>query len=164
MTEIIPLDRSKTGPAAGQTPRRRPTESSRRQVYVLFTDIDGTLSAVRVAARFALAFGGHVTVVHFRPLDFVVPLDAPTGISPAETEAFRERLSAEGCDVDITVCACRDARRALPAVIDAHSLVVVGGHRRWWPTGADRWRRRLEEDGYVVTFVNEAIEERQVNE
>lgn len=157
MTEIIPIDRPRAGRATGDTPPTPQAAPTRGRVYVVFTDIEGTLRAVRVARRLAPAFGGRVTVVHFRPLDFGAPLDAPAGISPAETEGFRARLEAEGLDVDVNVCVCRDARRALPTVIDAQSLVVVGGHRRWWPTGADRWRRILEAAGRLVVFVDEAV-------
>ena len=166
MTEIIPIDRPKAGRAVGRTIGRTPLPLSGRQVYVLFTDVEETLHAVEVACRLARAFGGRVSVVHFRPLDFGVPLEAPAGISPAETEAFRERLSAAcgEADVTVTVCVCRDARRALPTVIDAHSLVVVGGHRRWWPTRSHRWQRVLEQAGYVVAFVDDAVEERSTSE
>ena len=157
MTEIIPNGRLGTSPARGETLGPRPTAPSRRRVYVLFTDIEGTLRAVGVARRFAPAFGGHVTVVHFRPLDFAAPLDAPSGISPTETDEFRERVAAEGCEVDVEVCVCRNARRALTSVLDPHALVVVGGHHRWWPTGAERWRRRLEAAGHMVVFADEAV-------
>jgi hypothetical protein len=163
MTEIIPLTRARTGGPRGGRPAGDPATRAPRQLYVLFTDLEATLRAVRVAERLAPAFGGRVTVVHFRPVDFGAPLDAPAGISPAESEAFRERLEEAGGEVDVTVCVCRDARRALPSVIDPHSLVVVGGRHRWWPTAADRWRRMLEDDGYVVAFVNGAKEERPVD-
>lgn len=155
MTEVISIDgpRADRDVAAGS---RRAWAEPRRGLFVLFTEAESTLHAVRAARRFAPAFGGRITVVHFRPLDFAAPLDAPSGVSPAETEAFRERLAEEGDDVEVTVCVCRDARRALPSVIGAHSLVVVGGHHRWWPTGADRWRRRLEASGHLVVFVDEA--------
>ena len=157
MTEIISMDRAKRGGTGASTARPRPAAPADRRVYVLFTDVEGTLRAVRVATRFAPAFGGHVTVVHFRPLDFGAQLDAPAGISAAETETFRERLAAESGEVDVTVCVCRDARRALPSVLDPHSLVVVGGQHRWWPTGAERWRRRLEAAGHLVVFADEAV-------
>ncbi len=163
MTEIIPITRARSGRTTGEATGPGQVTPAPRRVYVVFTDIEDTLNAVTAARRFVPAFGGHLTVVHFRPLDFGAPLDAPAGISPAESEAFRERLEAEGGEVDVNVCVCRDARRALPSVIDPHSLVVVGGRHRWWPTAADRWRRMLEHEGYVVVFVNDAIEERRRN-
>lgn len=154
MTEIIPIADSRIGRSVGRRPGRQQVPSSRQRVYVLFTDLEETLGAIRVAKRLADALAGRVTVVHFRPVDFGAPIDSPSGRSPAETDAFRERLEAEGCDVDVRVCLCRDARRTLPMVFDDHSLVVVGGHHRWWPTAADRWRRTLEAAGHLVVFVD----------
>lgn len=156
MTEIIPLDRAR-GARANPDAQNRRTDS-RRAIYVVFTDIENTLRAVRLAARLAPAFGDRVVVVHFRPLDFGAPIEAPGGISPAETESFRQRLAEPGCDVEISVCVCRDARQALPSVIDAHALVLVGGRRHWWRTAAERWRRTLERAGYAVVVVTDTNE------
>ncbi len=152
MTEIIPIESARNGRAGGET-RPAPAAPSSQRVYVVFTDIEGTLNAVRVARRLVLASGGRVIVVHFRPLDFGAPLDAPAGISPVQTEEFRERLEQGGGEVDVSVCLCRDARQALPTVLGAHSLVVVGGRRHWWRTAAERWRRTLEQAGYAVVVV-----------
>jgi hypothetical protein len=154
MTKIIPLARPRTGGTTGGRPRREPAPPAQQRVYVLFTGLEETLGAIRVAKRLAAALAGRVTVVHFRQLDFGMPLEAPAGVSPAETDLFRDRLEAEDCDADVSVCLCRDARRALPTAIDQHSLVVIGGRHRWWPTPADRWRRTLEAAGHLVVFVD----------
>lgn len=160
MSQIIPIDITSSGPrgAAADAAPRPARPAGNRRVYVLFTDVEGTLRAVRAARDLVPPPDGRVTVVHLRPLDFGAPLDDPPGISPAETDAFCDRLGDEGLDgaVDVRVCVCRDARLALTSVIDPHSLVLVGGHHRWWPTGADRWRRRLETAGHLVVFVDEA--------
>ncbi len=153
MTETISIERDRGGRTRGEAAYPPQIEPVFRRVYVVFTDVEGTLRAVRAAGRLAPACGGRVTLVHFRPLDFGTPLDRPAGISPAESKTFLELLAREGCDVDVAVCVCRDARRALPSVIDRHSLVLVGGHHHWWRTGADRWRRTLEQAGYVVVVV-----------
>jgi hypothetical protein len=134
---------------------REPCHLESGDVYVLFTSPDETLRAVRVARRLARAKASGVTLVHFRPIDFGAPLEEPGGLSPVQTEDFKERLGADDSDTRIRVCLCRDARQAIPSIIPAHSLVVIGGHRRWWPTRSDRWRRTLEDRGYVVVFVND---------
>jgi hypothetical protein len=163
MAEIIPLARV----LAGATPSGRPgpdlTAEAPQQVYVLFTDLEETLRAVRVASPLARTTGGGVTVVHFRSIGFAAPLDHPTGLSPVETESFKTRLAAEDGDARARVCLCRNPRQALRSVIDRHSLIVVGGRRGWWPTPSNHWRRVLGEEGYVVVLANEAIAERQSN-
>jgi hypothetical protein len=126
-------------------------------VYVVFTTIDQTLRAVRVARRLADAMGSGVTVVHFQSVDFGAPLEDPVGISPVETDDFTSRLEAEGAPIRVRVWVCRDARRAISLALGAHALVVVGGRRRWWPTRSGRWQRRLEAQGHFVVFVDEAV-------
>jgi hypothetical protein len=134
---------------------REPCHLESGDVYVLFTSPDETLRAVRGARRLARPMGSGVTVVHFRPIDFGMPLEEPAGLSPVQTEDFKARLEAEDPDTRVRVCVCRNARQAIPSVLPAHSLIVIGGRHRWWPTRSDRWRRTLEALGYVVVFVNE---------
>jgi hypothetical protein len=127
------------------------------EVFVIFTSTDDTLRAVRVASRLAREMRSGVTIVHFRPIGFGAPLEEPPGLSPVETDAFKARLEAEACDARIRVCVCREARQAIPSVIEEHSLIVIGGRRRWWPTPSDRWRRTLEGQGYLVVLVDETL-------
>jgi hypothetical protein len=129
------------------------------EVFVIFTSTGDTLRAVRVASRLAREMRRGVTIIHFRPIGFAAPLEEPPGLSPVETDAFKARLAEEACDARIRVCVCRDARQAIPSVLPARSLVVVGGRHHWWPTRSDRWRRDLEARGYVVAFVDETAAE-----
>jgi hypothetical protein len=123
-------------------------------VYVVFTSIDGTLSAVRVAGNFAKALGVPVTLIHFRTVPYALRVDEPSGMSPVETDAFITRLRAEGLDIRVRVYLCRDGRRAIPVALKPHSLIVVAGERSWWPTRSERWRRLLEAEGHFVVFVD----------
>jgi hypothetical protein len=123
-------------------------------VYVVFTSIDGTLAAVRVAGGFAKALGVPVTVIHVRTVPYALPVDAPCGTSPVDTETFIERLRAEDLDMRVHVYLCRDERQTIPLAFKRHSLIVVAGRRRWWPTDSERWRRMLEAAGHLVVFVD----------
>jgi len=40
----------------------------------------------------------------------------------------------------------------LKAVLSQRSLVVVGGHKRWWPTPEKRLARKLRRAGHEVIF------------
>ena len=126
-------------------------------VYVMYTSIDETLRAVRVAGNFAKTLGVPVTLVHIRAIPYALPVDAPCGVSPVETESFVGCLRAEAPEVNVRTYLCRDRRSAIPAAFKPHSLIVVGGHqRRWWRTEADFWRRALEAAGHFVVFVDKA--------
>jgi len=123
-------------------------------VYVVHTSEAETLAAVRVAGDFAKALGVPVTLVHFRTVPYPLAIDAPTGVSPVETDAFLARLRAEALDIRVRVYLCRDGRRSVPQALGPHSLIVIGGRRGWWPTASEQWRRTLEAAGHFVVFVD----------
>jgi hypothetical protein len=124
-------------------------------VYVIFTSIDDTIAAVRIANELAEAMAVPLTLIHFRTVPYQLPVDAPNGLSPLETEAFVERVRAEGFDLRVRVYLCRDERRAIPLAFKPHSLIVIGGRRRWWSRRSERCRRMLEAAGHFVVSVNQ---------
>jgi hypothetical protein len=130
-------------------------------VYVVYTSTDDTIAAARVASDFAKALHVPVTLIHFRTVPFALPVDAPTGVSPVETDEFRSRLQSEALDIHVRVHLCRDVRRAVPLAFKPHSLIVVAGRRGWWTTQSERWRRRLEAAGHFVVFVDKAEQEQK---
>jgi hypothetical protein len=123
-------------------------------VYVVYTSIDDTLAAVRVAGDFAKPLGVPVTLIHFRTVPYALPVDEPSGMSPVETDAFITRLRAEGLDLRVRVYLSRDKHRTIPFAFKPHSLIMVAGRRSWWPTESERWRRMLEAAGHFVVFVD----------
>src|SRR5215813_10913587 len=102
------------------------------EVHVLFTSMDGTLAAVRIAEELARALGVPLTIVHLRTVPYTVPVDQPAGLSPLETRGFLDTLRAHGYDVQLRVFLCRSLRDAIPQAFRRHSLVVIGGRRGWW--------------------------------
>jgi len=125
-------------------------------VYTIFTTLDDTLAAIRIAAGLARSMLVPLTLIHFRAVPRPLSVDKPDGMSPVETRAFVERLRAEGIDAHVRVYLCRDQLRAIPMAFRRHSLIVLAGRRSWWPTRAERWRRRLEASGHFVVFVDRA--------
>jgi len=123
-------------------------------VSVLFTTEEETLAAARVAAVLARAMAVPMTIVHCRAVPYPLSVDAPVGVSPAESDAFIRRLQSEGVDARVRVFLCRDRENVAPKAFRRHSLIVVGGRRRWWPTASERWRRRLEAAGHFVLFTD----------
>jgi hypothetical protein len=154
MAEIVETFRPRTAATRHESAEGRSPQSAARQVYVVFTSVEETLRAVRVAARFARALHAAITIVHFRPVPFGAPLEAPSGLSPAEADEFTSRLETEECQAAVRVCVCRDARPAIRSVLEGAALVVIGRRRHWWPTAADRWRRTLEAAGFIVVVVD----------
>jgi hypothetical protein len=137
---------------------RRPGAAAIRtdRIYILYTGVEQTLAAARVAGPFAEALGIPLTVVHFRTVPYPLPLDGPAGISPIETAEFLRRLRGYGFDAQIRVFLCRDDQQVMPRALNPHSLVVLAGRRSWWPTRVERSRRTLEAAGHFVVFVDAA--------
>ena len=127
-------------------------------VYVVFTSIDETLAAARVASDLAKAMAVPLTVIHFRTVPYALSVERPDGLSPVETDAFVNRLRRGGLDARVRVYLCRSSRRAIPMAFKEHSLVVMAGRRtrRWRLSRSERWRRALEMAGHFVVFVDEA--------
>lgn len=154
MSQVIQLARS-IGPASACMPADTGGPLIRTDaVHVVFTTVDATIAAVRVAAGLAKAMSVPLQVIHFRQVPQAVSVEAPVGLSPIETERFMERLHAEDIHIRARVFLCRDERRAIPMAFKRRSIVVIGGRHRRWPTRTDRIRRRLETAGHFVVFVD----------
>ena len=123
-------------------------------VYVVFTSIEATLLAVRVAAGFANALGLPVTVVHFQLVPYPLPMDHPAGRSPIESEEFRAGVKTLDLDLQLRTYLCRSDREAIPRAFRAHSLIVFSNRRRWWTSRSSRWSRTLEAAGHFVVSVD----------
>ncbi len=152
--QIIELPPSPANTPDAAAPQDARSAVQRAEVYVLFTSFDETLAALRVARDLAESFDGTVRLVDFRVVPPGAPVEAPTGRSPIETEAFLDRVRAEGIDVRMNVYVCRDARGTIPVVFKDHSLILIGARHHPWPTRAERWRRILERRGHFVLFVD----------
>ena len=154
MAQIIPLESAAAERRHAVAPERSRAAVRTDAVYVVFTSIDDTLAAVRVAHDFANAMAVPLTLIHLRVVPYSLPVDEPTGVSPVETVGFVGRLRAEGFNLRVRVCLCRGERRAIPGAFKPHSLIVMAGRRSWWPTRTERWRRALEAAGHFVVFVD----------
>jgi hypothetical protein len=153
MTPLAPATQQELAVPPARTPDRHDLRTN--AVYVVYTSTDETFAALRIAGEFAKALTVPLILVHYRAVPYPLAVDHPTGVSPIHSEQFLERLRLEDIEVLSRVYLCRDDRRAVGAVLNRPSLVVVGGRRRWWPTKAESWRRALEAAGHYVIFVEE---------
>ena len=125
------------------------------QITVLFTDLQSTAPAVAVARELGRAVGGEVTVMTVQTSAPQLSDREATASIEDESEQLRRQLRAAGADVRFRVVVSSKTSEALRLMIPRHSLVVMGGRPRWWPTSASRLRRRLEAQGHCVLFVPE---------
>lgn len=122
-------------------------------IYVVFTTVDETLAAARAAHALGQAMAAPLTLIVLRPSARPLSMKSLTEPTSLEVEALAANLNAEGIDVRVRSYIYRDEQRAIPMAFKRRSLIVIAGRRHWWPTQADRWRRKLEAAGHFVVFV-----------
>jgi hypothetical protein len=130
-----------------------PTETtSKLNVFVIFTSVDATLQALKQAGNLAHQLHGRIMLVAPQVVPYPLPLTSPPVL--LDWNERRLRVIADQSEVEtiVRIYLCRDRWEALEHVLRPHSLVVVGGRKRWWPTRESRLARRLRHAGHEVIF------------
>jgi hypothetical protein len=123
------------------------------EVQVLFTTHSGTLAALKAASQLGTRLGVRPRVLIFYSMPLTLPLEdnlIPPGFLEGQIQALG-RESATGFSAQVYIC--RDPYRSLRNLLPPHSLIVIGGKRRWWPTREQRLAAGLKRDGHQVIFV-----------
>ena len=119
-------------------------------VTVVFTTADDTIAALNKAGELAESLHASITMVVLQIVPFPLPLTSPPVLLEFQKKRFREIASRSLVDVNVQLYLCRDKPQTLEAVLAPHSLIVVGGRRRLWPTLTQRLARRLRRAGHEV--------------
>ena len=128
--------------------------NSKSNIAVIFTSIESTLSALRMAGTLANRLRARITLIVPQVVPYPLPLNGPP-VPAAFTERHFRVITAESpVETNVRVYLCRDRMDALRGVLKPHSLVVVGGNRSWWPTREKRLARQLRECGHEVVFAD----------
>ena len=134
-------------PIDGQTERRL-------EVFVIFTDLPGTLAAIQRAEGLAEQLGAHLRLVMPYEVSYTLPLTKPPVSVEFLESQMRDLAARTGMEVEAQVCLCRDKKSALGNLLPPNSLIVVGGRKRWWPTAAQLLARSMQRDGHQVIFAD----------
>jgi hypothetical protein len=122
------------------------------EVSVVFTDPPGTLAALRLAEKHAQKLNAHIELLMPYEVPYTLPLTKPAvPVGFLEGQA-RNLASSIGLDVVVHIYLCRDKKRTLDLIMRGHSLAVVGGKKRWWPTSAQKLALDLQKAGHHVIF------------
>lgn len=137
---------------ATEIPGRQVTGGAPSQlnVSVVFTSVEGTLAALRTAGTLANRLGVHITLLVPEVVPRPLPLNKPPVLHDWNERRFRVLAAQSPVDTTVRFYLCRDRDETLANVLRPHSLVVVGGKRRWWPTSEDRLAKRLRHLGHEV--------------
>jgi hypothetical protein len=140
-------------PASGRPEQRAPSEAEPRlNIDVVFTSIEATLGALQKAADLANRLAARITLVVPQVVPYPLPLGSPPVLLDWNERRFRVIAEESPVETTVQIYLCRDRLQTLSAVLKAHSVVVVGGRRRWWPTWETRLARTLRRAGHEVIF------------
>jgi hypothetical protein len=126
----------------------------RVEVNVLFTTHAGTLAALKIALRLGRDLRTRPKVLLLYDVPYTLPIEkpaVPTGLLEEQIRALARESSSE---ITARIILCREPRRTLQQILRPHSVVVIGGKKRWWPTREQRLARALRKDGHEVIFAS----------
>jgi hypothetical protein len=148
---MSPVLEKNLSPAVLQPPRPVAGEANPRlNVAVIFTSVEATLAALKQAAELACPLNASLTLIVAQIVPYPLSLTSPP--VPQDFSERRFRVIADQSHVETTVriYLCRDPDVMLIGILKPHSLVVIGGTKRWWPTPERRLARKLRRAGHEV--------------
>jgi hypothetical protein len=128
------------------------------EVVVMFTDVPGTLKALKTAAELAHNLNGRIRVLAPQVVPYPLPVESPPVSKDFNQRRF-QTLASEGSapvriDTRVELCLCRDRDDAVCEALKPEALVVMGVHQSWWPTAEKALARKLRNKGHHVILVD----------
>jgi hypothetical protein len=141
-------------PAVGRPESPATDEADPRlNISVVFTAIDSTLAALKHAGAMANSLGACITLLVPQVVPYPLPLTSPPVLLDFSERRFRVMAGTSQVETRVRIYLCRDRLDTLATVLRPHSLVVIGGRKRWWwPRAEKRLANRLRRAGHEVIF------------
>jgi hypothetical protein len=139
------------GPGSPDSSKARQAEP-RLNIDVVFTSVDATLAALKKAADLASRLTARITLVVPQVVPYPLPLQSPPMLLDWCERRFRVIAAQSPVETTVQIYLCRDRVETLRSVLKPHSVVVLGGRKRWWPTPESRLAGKLRAGGHEVVF------------
>ena len=138
------------------------SDFGRLRVIVVHTTIEGTLAALKSAAKFAQALSAEITLLVTEVVYFRYPLDTPPvsakflhQLCLALIEELKtEESNLDGDDVNIDIRFCREQVPCLELALKPRSVVVLGTRKSWWRRRERKLECTLKRMGHDVLLVS----------
>ena len=134
------------------TPARSICLQATMEIVVLHTTIAETLAALKAAAHLAQGLSARIRLLVLEVVPYPLPLDHPDVTLPFTHRRFRTLAENTSIETTVDLHLVRDRKKLLESILEPHSVVVMGAHRRWWPTATSRLAKRLERAGHQVVY------------
>ncbi|MCU1336539.1 MAG: hypothetical protein JWO19_2120 [Bryobacterales bacterium] len=119
-------------------------------IAVVFTSVESTLAALKEAGALAQSLGAQITLLVPQVVPYPLPLESPPVLIDFSEKRFHVIASQSSVETKVCIYLCRDRLEALKSVLRPGSIVVIGGRKRWWPTGEERLAHKLRKAGHEV--------------
>lgn len=140
-------------PSAGHPAPQRSDESEHRlEIAVVFTSATPTAAALKKAGVLADRLSARINLVVPQIVPYPLPLESPPVLIEFGEHRFRDIVQESKVETTVQIYLCRDRLETLKSVLTLHSLVVIGGRKRWWPTQEKSLARKLRRAGHEVIF------------
>ena len=129
------------------------TDAPALDISVVFTSVRWTLNALRKAAALADGLRARITLIVPQVVPYPLPLESPPVLLDFNERHFFTIVNENRIETTVRIYLCRDRVELLSTVLRPHSLVVLGGRKRWLPTRELRLAKRLRRIGLEVMVV-----------
>ena len=136
-------------PAIGLPALPKRDETNRGlEIVVVYTSVQATVTALTRAAALAKGLNPRIRLVMLNVIPYPLPLESPPVRCEFSERRLLETASASPVETTVHLCMCRQRFETLVALLRPRSLVVIGGHKTWWPTKDEKLARELRLAGH----------------
>jgi hypothetical protein len=140
-------------PAPAQPERPQAGRADARfNISVVFTSADATLAALRKAGVLAGRLHARIILLVPQIVPYPLPLTSPPILLDFNERRFQVIAEESPVQTTVRLYLCRDRYNMLKGALQPHSVVVLAGPKRWWPTAESRLARSLRRAGHEVIF------------
>ena len=128
-----------------------------QQLEVIATTPEGTRAALDEADRLSRRVPcGRIVLLVPHVVSSMGSVRSPDK-DAALIESYKQTAASLDATVIVRLCVCASISEALTCMVQRGSLVIVGGHRRWWwPTMEQRIAATVTRAGCRVVFASTA--------
>ncbi len=122
------------------------------RIAIVFTSFKETAAALKRTEGLARSLRARTELIVTQVVPYPLPLVRP----PVPLRFYRRRLGAlaekNAMGMSVRMFLCRDPLATLTSVLKPHSLVIIGGRKRWWALREKWLARALRRAGFSVIF------------
>jgi len=144
---LTPAKRRPAQPGVGEA-------DNRLSIFVVFTSVGSTLTALKEAGRLAASLDARITLLVPQVVPHPLPLERPPVPVEFIEKRFRVIAGQGSVETRVQIYLCRDRFQTLTSLLGPGAIVVLGGRRKrqFWPTRDEALAKELLRAGFEVIF------------